>query len=736
MKKMKKRRLIFGSIILILFLFFFFLSTFLKKWLVKNSNELIGRKINLSELHINYLKAAVRAKDFVMFETNQADSFISFNELYINFDPWHLLRNEYCFSGITLIQPRVFIGQDGESFNFSDLIPEKDTAAIDEIPDTTENKVFRFTLKNLELKEGLLIYEDHQVNNHLELDELNLDLPLISWDSRESSMDVSFRIGKKGEVNIDAQFDNQSGKYQVTLATKNIDLDLAADYLKQYADINTFQGLLSTQIKIYGDIQQLMNISLSGLLQIDSFLIKDAGNEQLIGFKRLTTNINNLDIDSSFCDISSVTLINPVITAVIDRDMTNFERVLLPSLETDSAAMVTDTVVTDSTAKTALRYRIDTISIADGMINFTDNTLNRPFRYDLKELDLKITALEESAREVPVLFSMNLNDQGMMKGNALLNMVDSNSLDFNTTIERLNLISFSPYAEYFIASPVNQGWMNYNMSLKMKPFKLQIQNKIRIEELEFGNKTRDSTAVKVPIKLALFLLKDMKDVIAFELPVEGDPSDPDFSPGKIIWKTLANFLIKTAAAPFNALAGIVGADPENLEKIPFEYTQSILDTRQMEVLTHIAEIMKNKPELTFTFLQFTDPDKEKEYLAVQLAKKDFVVSQTGNDTDSSQMADMIRNTESTNKEFIAYIRSLVPGSDSLETTAICNRLYDSAELTGQLNDLILLRNKDLGSFLIGQQDIPAGSFKVETIDLRNVPEELKFPHFKVEVSVQ
>jgi hypothetical protein len=416
--------------------------------------------------------------------------------------------------------------------------------------------------------------------------------------------------------------------------------------------------------------------------------------------------------------------------------MSNFERVLSPYFEMDTSEVVSDTLLTDSISETVVEYRIDTARIVNGALNFTDNTLNRSFRYNLKELDINLAALTESSHSVPLSFSVNLNNQGMMTGNAIINMANPDSLDSKVTIERMNLLSFSPYAEYFIASPVTQGWMNYNMILETSPSRLQIQNNIRIEELEFGGNTGDTTAVKVPVKLALYLLKDPKDVIAFDLTVKGNPSEPDFSLGKIIWKTLANFFLKTAAAPFNALAGIVGANPEELEKIPFEYKQSTLEISQIESLSNIASIMKKKPELIFTFLQFTNPEEEKENLAIQLAKKEFILSRVGTAADSIQITDMVRNTESTDEEFITYIKSLLPGSDTLETGKICYSLCDSIELDQKLSTLISTRNSNVSSFFIDEQSIPAESIKIQTADLRNLPEELKFPHFKVEVSIQ
>ena len=86
-----------GTLSLLIVVFLFFLSTFAKSWLVKNSEKLIGRKITIGELHFNYAKVAIQVKDFVLFEENKTDSFTTFQELYINFDPWTLPSREYSF---------------------------------------------------------------------------------------------------------------------------------------------------------------------------------------------------------------------------------------------------------------------------------------------------------------------------------------------------------------------------------------------------------------------------------------------------------------------------------------------------------------------------------------------------------------------------------------------------------------------------------------------------------------
>jgi len=737
MRSIKLKYKILGAIALFLFVLLFFLSTFVKNYIVKHSQELVGRKITFKELHFNYFRVSVRIKDFVMYETNKVDKFVSFDEFYVNFDPLALFRNEYSFSQITLVNPRVQLTQNKASFNFDDLTKSKDTINATPTVDTSKATSFRFTIKNLQLKKGQFVYEDLQIKNHIELNDLNLDIPLISWDSRQSNMGVSFRLGEKGIVDINAEVDNQNKKYTIMLNTTTLSISPMKDYLKDYLAISHFGGLLTSKIKIKGEFEQVMNIVVSGKVAIDSLLVNDDQNNVLMAVDKVETNLSGIDMGSSKFNISSVIVTNPKIYATLNRDMTNFERVLQPFFKSDSlASIAADTVKVDSSATAPLTYRVDTIKVVNGDIRFVDNTLNRPFNYDLSNINLTMTNLTESANKVPLAFSLIANKEGKLSGKILLNIVDPMNLSMDMTLKRLGLISFSPYSEYYIASPITQGWFNYDLSLQMTPTKLTNGNKIKIEEMEFGKKTKDSTAVRVPVKLALYILKDPNDNIAFDLPIEGNPSEPKFSYSKIVWKTLGNFLIKTAAAPFNALAGLVSSNPEDLEKLPFDYGQSTLETKQMETLSNIALIMQKKPNLIFRFIQFTNFQKERDFLALQRVKKEFILTSKGATVDSLQLVKLIKNLSNTDKDFTKYLRTRVPSSDSLGIEATCRGLYDVSELNALMNTLIANRNTLVKDYLLKTQNIKPEKVDISTADLVNIPAELQFPHFKIEVTIQ
>ncbi len=125
MQRLKKKYYILGSIGLIIFLFFFFLSTIIKNYITKNSKELLGRKLTIKELHINYINVSLKIKNFILYEENNTDTFFYFKELLVNYDPWKMLHDEYAVSELKLERPYIHITQDGEKFNFDSLIPNK-----------------------------------------------------------------------------------------------------------------------------------------------------------------------------------------------------------------------------------------------------------------------------------------------------------------------------------------------------------------------------------------------------------------------------------------------------------------------------------------------------------------------------------------------------------------------------------------------------------------------------------
>lgn len=725
--RIKKRYLIPGILLLAIAVFLFFLSDFTKNYLVKNSEKLIGRKLEIGELHFNYAKIAVQVKDFVMYEDNQTDPFASFSEFYININPWTLLTNEYSVSEIRLVKPQIQVIQNGEQFNFDSLIPKEDSL---QVKDTTQNESLKFTIRDIQLIDGQVKYHDVQKKNQVEMKNLNLNLPLISWNNEQSNMGLDFRMGEKGNVNVQATVDNLNKKYNIGLKVQDIDLNPVTAYLTDYIDVQSLNGSLTSNLKIIGSMDEILNISISGAGSIADLSIIDGHSENIISAQKIELGINDINLKTFQFGFGKIEVSEPNLLVVRDKEMTNLERFLLPYFSGDTIVAVTDTITDE---EIPVKYSIDTISVIKGLVTIADNTLNRPFKYELNDLNMSMTGLTESAGQIPVEFSTRLNNRGELSGKTVWSMVDMMNLELDLKMKRLDLLSFSPYSEYYIASPITQGWFNYELGLKMSATKLTNTNKVKVEELEFGKRTKDTTAMKVPVRLALYLMKDASDIISIDMPVSGNPSEPQFKLGKLIWKTLANLMIKTAASPFNALAGLAGTNPESLEKLPFAFGQDSLGLQQRDELTRLATILKKKPDLALNFTQTTDTENEKKQLAIELTKADFMASLK---VDPNNTINSISDIKTDDNNFLAFVRKTVPDADSLGIEAACIKRTETSRIETRFQEILAMRNKAIVDFLVQNQAIPAESVQASTADLKNLPQELKVPQFKVEVSLK
>jgi hypothetical protein len=85
---------------------------------------------------------------------------------------------------------------------------------------------------------------------------------------------------------------------------------------------------------------------------------------------------------------------------------------------------------------------------------------------------------------------------------------------------------------------------------------LTAQNKVRIDQLILGRHNENPDATKLPVKLAVALMKDSNGRIDLDLLIEGRLDDPQFRVGPLILKVVGNLITKAAAAPFKLLGAL------------------------------------------------------------------------------------------------------------------------------------------------------------------------------------
>ncbi len=713
---LKKRFLIPFSFLVVIGVLLYYASDIVKGYINKNSKELTGIRLVLDGLSFNYVDISVKASGLTVFEADDTTLLGGMKELFVDFEPWKLLSGEYAFSQVTLDSAWVNIVKHNDRFNFQSLFPADSISGPDTL--ATESNL-KFLIDNIKLINGNVRFYDADVDNRIVLDNLTLSLPRIAWNNKESNAGVEFMLGESGMVRIGAQAYMAQDRYSVDVLTKDVEIGFVKNYLSPYLDINKIAGLLNLNLKIDGSMKKYDNIIITGNARLCNFMMSDKSDFEFIKIENSALNIDTINLSNNNFSFDTLLIQRPFIHAELLKGSSNFEKILRPILSLDESSA--DSATTDDGKP--LHYNIDRIIVDNGEVSFADLTLNRPFTYALKSIALAVDGFADDAARVNASYSVDLNEHGGLKGATTFSITDPFLLNHKAKISRLQLQSFSPYSEYYLARGITGGHFSYDFSIDMSHKHLLNQNSVVIQNLDFGHKTGDTTATRLPVRLALYLLKDKDGRIAFDLPVTGNPSDPQFKLGRIIWKTVANFLVKTAASPFNALGSLVGDSPDKLKIIEFQYLQDSLAKEQTDIIDRIAAIHQKKPEMMFVFQQFTNPAAEKNFIAIDEVKKMMAAT-----LDSAQVRVPIDNDKLLN--WLSARQYDV--SQSLE--AVCRRVVGEPVIDGIFAETVKRRNQALKSYFeaVGFDE---KSFRIENADFGNITEEMKKPHYKVNVEL-
>ena len=709
----KRRRKIgkIGLISLAVLLALLFFTSSIARWYINaNGEDLSGRKLHLSDLSINYLTFSVTADDFVMYEANKKDTFVYLGNLYANMNPWALFSGEYDLSAVELDRLNVQIIRSDSGFNFDDL-------QSDEQADTTAESA-HFYLNNVKLTNSSIRYVDSTINTTYPIHKLSVTVPKYAWNGEETSAQINFSLGNSGRVDIAAGLNNSEQSYSVDFKTSNIDLAYGESYLKDMFNIQSTTGFLHTDLSIDGSLENTMAIFVKGTTAISKLDIIDKRGNPFSKIDSVGMTIDSMNLAQNYFSISETTLRHPVAYSTIGTNTSNIDYVLEPVL---TPSTTPDTVVKQSasTEETPFHFSIAKAVIQQGEVHYTDHTLDRPFHYTLSGLNITTTNIAENSRNLTSVFSVITNGKGRIQGTSTFDIVSPNNMKLDVDIRDVDLLSFSPFSEYYVASPIMQGTFNYDLDLSMTSTHLENHNAFDIRELEFGKKIESDSAYKVPIKLAMILLKDKNDNIQFEIPITGNPSDPDFKLMPIVWQTLKKFIVKAASKPMSAVSSIAGNNPEDADKLVFAFGRNYLDDKQKKELDNIVEFHTKKPELAFAFVQMTNTTLEKQEMAIVEAKKRF---------NPNNWRDVSNNDDS----FIAFLQEKTGGSNFEE---MCVKLIGAGSLETKMAALLSERNELVKTYL-SDKSMPARAYSVQTADLKNLASQVKKPMFKIEVSVE
>ncbi|WP_233886280.1 DUF748 domain-containing protein [Paraburkholderia flagellata] len=267
------------------------------------------------------------------------------------------------------------------------------------------------------------------------------------------------------------------------------------------------------------------------------------------------------------------------------------------------------TVVAAQAPKNPVRMHFGELVLQDGRVNYTDNFIKPNYTADLVQIHGTVGAFgTESTTPAPVDVSAKLKANGPLSIKGTINpLIEKPSLDLTASAHDIELTNLTPYSAKYAGYPITKGKLNVDLHYQLENDQLSANNHIFIDQLTFGDHIDNDTATKLPVRLAISLLKNRKGEIDVNIPVSGSLSNPEFSLGGLIWKAVLNLIAKAVTAPFTLLANAFGGGGEDLGYVEFAAGTATLTDADQKKLDTIVKALDDKPSIKIDLIGRVDP---------------------------------------------------------------------------------------------------------------------------------
>jgi hypothetical protein len=260
-------------------------------------------------------------------------------------------------------------------------------------------------------------------------------------------------------------------------------------------------------------------------------------------------------------------------------------------------------------AAAPMRLHFGQLVLQRGHVNYTDNFIKPNYSANLVDINGTIGAFgTHSTTPAPVDIGAKLEANGPLSIRGTVNpLATPPSLDLTATAHGIELTNLTPYSAKYAGYPITKGKLNVDLHYQLANNQLSANNHIFIDQLTFGEHVQNDTATKLPVRLAISLLKNSRGEIDVNIPVSGSLANPEFSIGGVIWHAVLNLIEKAVTAPFALLANAFGGGAEDLGYVEFDPGSSKLTDASTKKLDAVVKALNDKPAVKIDITGRIDP---------------------------------------------------------------------------------------------------------------------------------
>jgi len=413
---------------------------------------------------------------------------------------------------------------------------------------------------------------------------------------------VDANLGIDGTATVTAKgqmaLDTPAQSFHVDI--KDFNLASLQPYLGTYTQMTLSRGTLNASLDTKRNAADALE--LAGTVDVAKLhTIDNALRQEFITWERLQLSGIEYSSTPARLRIATVAANAPYARLIIAPDQSiNVSKVLSAPGGSQPAPVQTVDKGDGPRAATppAMRISIGAVRIVNGAANFADFWIQPNYAVNLQNMNGSILGLSSDPKSRAKLdFEGKVDRYAPAKISGDLNLLSAALYtDIKVSFKGVEMTSVTPYSGRFAGYKIEKGKLSIDVSYLVENRTLTAKQKFIIDQLELGERVESEDAVRLPLKLAVALLKDSNGVIDIDLPMSGSLDDPQFRMGPLIWKAFVGLLTKAATAPFKLLGSLFGGG-EEMNLIEFDAGSAELDPAAQEKVASIIKALTARPGL-------------------------------------------------------------------------------------------------------------------------------------------
>lgn len=511
--------------------------------------------------------------------------------------------------------------------NVAQLLRPSSTAAptkATEPASKTPEIPWQYAINKIIIDDSALRLQDSALPNRvadLRLDRIQLQADGLSSANKPIKLAFKAQFERTGRINLEGQVNPQTQAVDLHLDARELPILPLQPYFADQVQLTVTSGHISARGKLQGTFGAKPVVRYQGIAQVQQFASVDQLNKNDF-LKWDDFSFSGVQVVSAPLNINieEVSLNKFFSRLIVNPDGTLNVQHIVGDSATAAAGESTKTPPTEAKkptptaqAQAELPIKIGRVTLKEGKVNFSDRFIKPNYSANLTSIGGEITGLS-AASTANIALRGQVDDAAPLDIQGKVKPFSGNLfLDVAASVKGLDLPSTTPHSTRYAGYPIIKGKLSMDVKYHIENQKLTAENRVVLDQLTFGERVESPDATKLPVLLAVALLRDRNGVIDINLPVSGSLNDPNFSIGGIIGRVIVNLLGKSLTSPF-ALLGSLFPNSEELSYIEFEAGSASLDSTANTKIENLAQALDKRPALKLDITGRVDMQSDKEAL--------------------------------------------------------------------------------------------------------------------------